>query len=108
MPAKKPESGCDGVVVHFGHNRTDDRKGLSRQFDVLHVEPPKTVAQETELVAKIKKLSTSKPSAPVLFTASLLRSGGGQSPKAAPMVGVSFLRSENSVSSEEFSDCSNV
>ncbi|CAE7218058.1 unnamed protein product [Symbiodinium sp. KB8] len=56
MPAKKPKSGCDGVVVYFGHDRTDDRKGLSRQVDVLHVEPPKTVAQQTEVVAKIKKL----------------------------------------------------
>ena len=87
MPAKKPKSGCDGVVVHFGHGTADNRRGLSRQFHVLHAEPPKTVAQETELVAKIKKLSTNKPSTPVLFTASLLRSGGGQSPKAVPLVG---------------------
>ena len=108
MPAKKPKSGCDGVVVHFGHGNTDNRKGPSRQFHVLHVEPPKTVAQETELVAKIKKLSTDKPSTRVLFTASLLRSGGGQSPKAAPLVGVSLLRWESSVSFEEFSDCSNA
>ena len=87
MPAKKLKSGCDGVVVHFGHGTADNRRGLSRQFHVLHAEPPKTVAQETELVAKIKKLSTNKPSTPVLFTASLLRSGGGQSPKAVPLVG---------------------
>ena len=48
MPAEKPKAGGDGVVV----------------------EPPKTVAQETDLVARIKKISGDKPLTPVLFTAS--------------------------------------
>ena len=87
MPAKKPKTGGDGVIVHFGHGVTDNRKGTSVRMHVLHVEPPKTVAQETDLVAKIKKLSNGKPLTPVLFTASLLRSGGGHSPKTASLVG---------------------
>ena len=54
---------------------------------VLSVEPPRNVAQETDLVARIKKLSANEPSTPVLFAASLLRPGGGLGPKAAPLVG---------------------
>ena len=110
MPARKPKSGCDGVVVQFGHNFSDNRKGLSRQLHVLNIEPPKTVAQETDLVAKIKKLSTNEPSTPVLFAASLSRPGGGQGPKAASLVRdeCSSVGKLNEFGSEEFSDCSNA
>ena len=87
MPVKKPKTGVGGIIVHFGHDVPDNRKGDNGRMRVLHVEPPKTVAQETELVAKIKKLSNGKPLTPVLFTASLLRSGGGHSLKTASVVG---------------------
>ena len=86
MPVKKPKNGTSGIIVHFGHDVPGDRKGDNGRTHVLNVEPPKTVAQETELVAKIKKLSHGKPLTPVLFTASLLRSGGGLSPKTASPV----------------------
>ena len=59
MPAKKPKMRCEGVVVQFGYNTSDEPKGLSRQLQVLNVEPPiKSVAQETDLVARTKKLPT--------------------------------------------------
>ena len=87
MPAKKPKSKCDGVVVQFGHSSSDDSKKTGKQLHVLNVEPPRNVAQETELVAKIKKLSNNRPSTPVLFTASLSRPGAGLGPKAVPLVG---------------------
>ena len=45
------------------------------------------MAQETDLVLKIKKLSANEPSTPVLFAASLVRPGGGLGPKAVPLVG---------------------
>ena len=61
MPVKKPKNGTSGVIVHFGHDVPGDRKGNNGHMHVLNVEPPKTVAQETELVAKIKKLSHGKP-----------------------------------------------
>ena len=86
MPAKKPKTGGEGVV-HFGHGDCKSRNAVSGTMRVLHVEPPKTVAQETELVARIKKISGDKPLTPVLFTASLVRSGGGHGPKTGSLVG---------------------
>ena len=81
MPAKNPKSGSNGVIVQIGHGECKSRKGVSGHMCVLHVEPPKTVAQQTDLVAKIKKLFGDKPLTPVLFTVMLMRSVGGRGPQ---------------------------
>ena len=38
MPARKPKSRCDGVVVQFGHTSSDNSKGPSRHLHVLSLE----------------------------------------------------------------------
>ena len=70
------------LIVQIGHSDCKSQKGTSGRTCVLRVEPPKTVAQETDLVvARIKKRFGDKPLTPVLFTVSLMRSGGGRGPK---------------------------
>ncbi|OLP93893.1 hypothetical protein AK812_SmicGene24167 [Symbiodinium microadriaticum] len=81
MPAKGPKKKLDGVVVEFLLGKEANVEGSDRHVRVMLDGPPKSVAQEEELVKKVNKLRGYKLRTPVLFTVSLRRSGGGSDPK---------------------------
>ena len=87
MLVKGPKKKPDGVIVEFGHSESVKGKGSDRHACILLAEPPKTVAQENDLVAKIRKLCENKPQTPVLFSVPLMRSCDGHGPKTESSVG---------------------
>ena len=87
MPVKGLKNKPSGAIVEFGHHDFVNDKGPDGCARVLLAEPPKTVTQENDLVAKITKLSEHKPQTPMLFSVSLMRSGDGRGLKTESSVG---------------------
>ena len=79
MPASIPKGRIDRVVVSLdgagdGFAEPKDAQGCAR---IQCREPIGTCAREDELIQKIRKSCRDNPRTPVLFVASLSRSGEG-------------------------------